>query len=344
MNLISTIDELKQYIAIDENAKMDTLKLYITEAEQQFLLPLLGKTFYDALIAAYDDVNGDIDAEGFDENLKLIFPYIQRPLSYYAQLLAIKPLSASFGELGLRQDRGQDNDPAPRWMIEDLQLESLKRGDTHAEKLLLFLEENASATEGDYEQWFADIVANTKMSGLIVYGTAIAQKYIDINNSRRVFLQLKATIQTLERRYVPKLVGQDQYDELVTQLQTGNVPAENSALLLKLEPIISKRALYMKLPFMRVSINADGLWLYSDTTELRRKDFLATKEDINALRCQLKDDEGGYLADEAELRQFILDNIGDYPLIAESTVYTVQPDPGPTFTPTNSSDNKHFIV
>jgi hypothetical protein len=100
----------------------------------------------------------------------------------------------------------------------------------------------------------------------------------------------------------------------------------------------------MRLPFMRVSIASDGLWLYSDVKELRSKDFLADREAIKALRYELCEGELGYVADENELKQFILDNIDDYPLIKDSTVYTIQPDPGPTFTYPNDPNNKHFVV
>lgn len=344
MSLITTIAELKKYIAIDGNAKPATMQPYIEQAEQLYILPLLGQAFYDyyhPLYLAYiNPPNTALSAN----NAKLL-PYIQRALAYYAQLLAIPHLSGTFGDMGIRQHRGEESDAAPRWLQEKLQFNALKNGDIHADKLLEFLELNASAVAGNYEQWFADMNANTKMSGAIVYGTTVASKHIPINNSRRVFLQLKNKIREIESRYVPKLIGKDQYDELVTQLQTGGMPADNKALVEKLEPVIAKRALYMQLPFMRVQINENGLFVYSGTDDLYKLGQLATDADIKILRAQLIDEkEFGYMADESELREFILENIDDYPLIKASTVYTVQPDPGPTWETLNDPNNKHFGV
>lgn len=335
MPLITTIAEFKEYIAVDGNAKMATLLPYIKEAEKLYIVPLLDKEFYEEFLALYEAQ----EATPLSAANTALLPYIQRCLAYYAQLQAIPHLSVTFGDLGIRQHRGEDSDAAPRWKEEKLQFNALENGDLHADLLLAFLEENA----GDYATWAASD-ANTLNSGFIVRSTAIASRHIDINNSRRVFLQLRATMQQLEARFIRKLISQAQYDELVAELKDEDVSANNLLLIEKIEPIVCKRALFMRLPYMRVSIGQDGIWLYSDVSELRGKEFLAAKEDIKALRCELMDGELGYLADEAELRQFILDNIENYPLIKSSTVYTVQPDPGPTWTPTNDENNKHFIV
>jgi len=340
MALITTIAEFKKYIAIDANTKMATLQPYIDEAEQLYIKDLLGTAFYDEFLALYT-ASVDVVPVPLNADNAALLPYIQRALAYYTQLMAIPHLAVTFGDMGIRQHRGEDSDPAPRWLQEKLQMQALKNGDIHADKLLEFLEANATALK--YNTWFAS-TANTKNSGYIVYGTAVASKHIDISSSRRVFLQLRNTIRELEKRSVPKLIGADQYDELKTQIETGSVTAASQALIDLIEPVVCKRALYMRLPFMRVAISADGLWLYSDVTELRSKDFLAQKEDIKSLRCELMDGEFGYLQDEEALRQFIIANIADYPLMADSPVYTVQPDPGPTFKPKNDPNNKHFIV
>jgi hypothetical protein len=342
MSLITTIAEFKKYIAIDANTKWATIEPYVKEAEQLFILPLLGQSFYNYYHPLYV---ASMTSTQLSPNNEKLLPYIQRALAYYSLLQSIPHLSGSFGELGIRQYRAEDSDAAPRWKEEKLQFNALKNGDIHADKLLEFLELNASAVAGNYEQWFADIVANTKMSGAIVYGTTVASKHIPINNSRRVFLQLKNKIREIETRFIPKLISKDQYDELVTQLQTGGMPSANKTLVGKLEPIISKRALYMQLPFMRVQINENGLFIYSGTDDIFKLGQLATKDEVKTLRDQLSDEEEfGYPADENELNQFILDNINDYPLIKASSVYTVQPVPGPTWAPLNDPCNKHFSV
>ena len=341
MPLITTISEFKKYVDIDANAKIDkSLAPYINEAEQLYLVELLGQAFYDEFAAAYAGSVASMPVPLSADNLALL-PYIQRCVAYYAKFLAIPHLSVTFGDMGIRVNRGEDSDAAARWLIEKIQLECLKKGDTHADKLLEYLENNA--TNAKYATWFASD-ANTKNSGYIVYGTSIASKHINISKSRRIFLQLRNTMRDIESKFIVKQLGQAQYDEIVSQLKAGTVSTDNTKLIDRIQPIVCKRALEIRLPFLRVSIQSDGIWLYSDTnSELRDRGYLASEEDIDELQCELKDNDlTGYLSDEEELRQFILTNIETYPLIKATGVYTVQPVPGPTWTPRNERDTKFF--
>lgn len=335
MPLITSIEELKKYIPFDINTSIETMLPFIQEAEQLYLVELLGQEFYDELLPLYL-ASGTTALS--PENGKVL-PYIQRPLAYYAQLQSMVHLAVTYGDMGPRQHRADDSDPAPRWLQEKLQFQALRNGDIYADKLLEFLEQNSD----DYETW-TESPANTSRAGRIVYSVKIAGKHIDINNSRRVYLKLRAKIDEIESRLIPKLISQPQYDELVTKIKDGTTSEEEDILIEKLEPIIAKRALFMQLPFMRVQITENGIFVYSGTDDIYKLGQLAGDAEIKVLRHQLMDSELGYLSDENNLRQFILDNIDDYPLIKDSGVYTVQPDPGPKWQPENNPDNKHFAV
>lgn len=345
MSLFTNISEIRKYLSIDPNTSFDTVKPYIDEAEQLYLRDLLGNAFYGDLNTKYDNSMLIVSPVALSALNQTLLPLVQRCLAYYMQLLGIPQMSVSFGNMGIRQDRGEDNDPAPRWKEENLLYNALKNGDIHADRLLLHLE-TAATVSNDFALWFTS-PANTINSGLIVYGTAIANKWIDISNSRRIYLKLLPKIREVEKRIASKLVGQPQYDMLVTKLKAGTTTANEKLLIEMLEPIISKRALYMQLPFMRVSIANDGLWLNSDITDTRKIGFLATKPEIDELRKQLKgssDDVMGFESDENNLQQFISDNIANYPLIAATGAFTVQPVPGPTWQPLNENPHDRFFT
>lgn len=339
MALITSIEEFKQYIPADINMSIETMLPFIEEAEQLYIVPLLGSEFYEAYKALYL-ASGTTP---LSDERKALLPYIQRPLAYYAQLQSMVHLAVTYGDMGIRQHRSEESDAAPRWLQEKLQFQALRNGDIHSDKLLAFLEENAT-NSNDYALWFSSS-ANTINSGTIVYSTEIASRHIDINNSRRVFLKLRGKIREIETKLIPKLISQAQYDELVTKLKAGNTTQAEDDLIAKLEPIIAKRALFMQLPFMRVQITENGIFIYSGTDELYKLGQLAGDAEIKVLRHQLMDaGEFGFLSDEDNLRQFILDNIDDYPLIKASPAYTVQPDPGPAWEAPNDPNSNHFAV
>lgn len=337
--LFKSTDEVKKYINIDVNMKFDKLRPSIAEAELRFMVPLLGKTFYDAFTTAY---TGAETIEDLSSDYQELLPYIQRPLAYYAAYLMVDEVGVSVGDLGVQQQYSQQSQPAPAYKVHRLTMKYIVSADHAADELLEFLE--ANATSSKYQQWFADIDANTAMTGSIVYKTAIASRHIDINHSRRVFLRLKKRINDIERSYVKRLICNDQFEELVTQLQTGSVSPTNAKLIAKLEPIIAKKALYLTLPHMAVSVEGEGLTMYSSNDTVVQKQ-LASENEKRHLMDALKSGDLGYESDEAELIAFLKENIGDYPLIASSPCWTGLPNDGTMkWAPSNHPSNKHFSV
>jgi hypothetical protein len=338
--LFRTTSEVKKYINIDVNMKFEKLKPSINEAELRFIAPLLGDAFYSSFLADYtaaatlpDDLSADNQA---------ILPYIQRALAFYTAYLMVDEIGVQVGDLGVQQQFNQNSQPAPAYKVNRLTMKYITSADASADDLLAFLEEEASPTK--YGAWYSDIIANTAMSGTIVYKTSIASRFIDINQSRRVFLRLKKRITDIENSYVKRLICKDQYEELVTQLRTGTITLINERLIEKLQPIISKKALYLTLPALAISIEAEGLTMFSSNDTVIQKQ-IATAPEKQQLMSSLRDGDYGYEADEAELDAFLKENIADYPLIEASPCWTNRSEDGTMkYKVDNDPCNKHFSV
>ena len=336
MSLFIGIDQFKKYIAVDAQTSIDTLTPYIEEAQVQFLEDLLGETFLTSLLADYD---GGTPGEVTGDNIALL-PFVQRPLANYTLYLASDILAVNVGDAGITESRGDNSDPAPKWKVDNLKLNYIRQGDIHAEKLLAFLEKNSSPTK--YNDWYSSST-NTIADGLIVPTATVASQYVDINESRRIFKRLKRYIKEIETGLIKRLIGQAQYDEIVTQIKSDTLSTANETLIAYLRPIVSKKALYQAIPTLRLSITENGITVFSSNDGIVSKSA-AARDDIKWLMHSLKSDESGYEGDIEDLKQFIIDSIATYPLIEASTAYTSRPDPGPKRPPINESGTKHFSV
>jgi len=341
MPLFKTTSEVRKYLLVDSNMEFETLLTYINEAEEKFVKSLLGD-LYPVLLADYTD---HTDAEGNDVNMNpdnlLLLPYVQRALAYYTGYQSVTHIGVSLGEAGIQEQFGANSRPAPRWKTRDLKVEYINQGDQWADSLLEYLEENASPLK--YNDWFADEKANTAMQGFIVYKTSIASQYIDINESRRVFLRLKKRIREIEQGEIKRLLCVDQYDEIVTQIKTGSLSANNTALINLLESYISKKALWLTIPSIRVSVTDEGVTIHSSNDSVVQKSSAQEKE-VNALLDRLKLGDFGYEGDWQKVEQFIIDNIANYPLIEASTCWTIRSTTLPRYKVDNDPCNKHFSV
>lgn len=193
-----------------------------------------------------------------------------------------------------------------------------------------------------YEGFFTSS-SNTIAEGMILHNAAVASEYVDINNSRRIFLKMKRFIKTIEDKEIRRLICNEQYTRLTEGIAAGDTTAEEDMLIEKVRPIVAKEALWLTMPTLPVSIEADGIFMYSfsDSTIIKN---LASAEMIKNYRTGLREGMASWENDINDLKQFILDNIADYPLIEASACYTSQPNPGPTYKVDNYEDRSHFSV
>ncbi len=336
--LFTTTEEFKKYITLDRSTDFDTLKPFIEEATTLFMVDLLSQAQLDALQTAYTAGTGTIA----DADLAKLLPYVQRVLAYYSMYQSVDQLAVSIGDSGIMEIRSSESEPVPKYKIDNLKLSFINSGDTHAEKLLKFLEQNASTTK--YNDWYTSD-SNTAAEGLMVYSAEIADEHIDISGSRRLFKRLKKRIRKIEKSFILRLIGKEQYDEIVSQIKTKELKNNTANLLLveMLRPIISKKALYETLPSLRIGITNEGITIFSTSDGTISKQAAGTQE-IRALMHSLKQDETGFESDIQELKEFIEFNIEDYSLIKASTAFTSKADPGPKRPPQNNPDSKHFSV
>jgi hypothetical protein len=342
MPLFKSTSELEKFVPIDANTPFELIRPFIVTAESKFISGLLGD-LYPILLFDYTentDVEGIPNDQMADEN-KALLPYVQSALAEYAAYLSVGKIGVSLGASGIQEQFGNSSRPAPRWKIRELQLQYLAEGDSKADGLLEFLESHASSTQ--YNAWYSDIDANTAMQGIIVHKTSIASRYVDINESRRVFLRMRKRIQDIEQDDIRRMLCADQYEEIVAQIKTGSVSTNNYKLLGKLEPYITKKALWLTIPSIKVSVTDEGLTIHSSNDGVVQKSA-AAKEDITAFMTSLKEGEYGFEADKNKLDQFIIENIGSFPLISSSPCWTSQKTTLPKYKADNSPCNKHFSV
>lgn len=344
MALFKTTEELQLYINIDVNMKFDKLKPHIESAELEFIIPLLGQEFYDEIHEAYNGV------PPLTADLVVLMPYIQRSLANYALFVGIDEIGVAVGNLGIQEQSNTNSQPASMAKVMNLRIKYGAAADKAADLLLEFLEFASIIPEGGgeedrlYSTWYNSDY-NTALSGNIVYKISIANKYIDIGDSRRMFLRLMKRIKDIEAVYVRRLICKDQHEEIIAHIRAGTLTTAEKALAEKLEPIISKRALYGALPGLPVIITSEGLFLQTSSSVSAGsiQKLQAGPVEKQALANDLKSGDFGFEGDESILMNFIKDNIGDYPLISASPCWT---DPITTtedkWKIDNNPCNKHF--
>lgn len=320
-------DEIKKFIAINQNFEFGSIEPYITEAEEM-VASYLDESTYETLKSEYE-------AGNLSEPMVNLLPYVQRPVINYAYYLYIAIGSVHVTDAGINVSRSDRSEPAPQWKINKLEASFLAAGDKGLDKMLEFLEKNT----GTYPDWL-NSEAYTELKGNFLQTAKEATKFININGSRRVFILLKTQISYVEEIIIQGLVCKDLYQTLKSGIMAGNLSAENTALVEKLKPIVAVLSLKYAIPQLRLRITSSGIMVNSFSDGINSKDQASDKQ-VSELIKDLSDKSQQYTD---HLKKFLEDNIGDYPLYANSECYTLKADPGPRHRVENTKDSKSFWV
>jgi hypothetical protein len=304
--------EIKKYLPANTAFKLEPMESFIEhKALPELILPLLGKEQYDALHAAYR-------ANNMDAKLKALLPLVQYPLANYAALRFLPWAQVNFSDSGVHITTSNESKTAFEWQINMLRTECLESAFNGMELLLAFLEDHKE----DYEEWRTSS-AYTISKECFINSAKDFSEYYGIGGSRRTFAALRPIMKRIEKTYIQKTICIPLYEELKQQIKDDELNDENSLLLGYIGPALASLTIRDAIAKLPVMITADGLQvLSSSSTTLAQIKVPTPDGQLEKLRRQAEAEGEQYLG---ELRQFLYDNIEDYPAFLNSPCY-VDPD------------------
>ena len=230
MQLINTIDELRELIAINTNSNYEDIKPYIQQAELKFIKPVIGKDLYNELLASISEASSssDTDYTGLLQKVRL-------PLAYYAYYLALPILNVQVSSGGIHIVTNENKKTAFPWQIEQLSNSWLNTAHDFIESLLEYLEENIS----DFPTWKDSSARVDSLSLFITSANEFNDSYF-INGSRRLYSALKPILKSVEQKYIKPTIGDDLFDAIKDELQSsGGLSDDTTAVLDIIRPCMA---------------------------------------------------------------------------------------------------------
>jgi hypothetical protein len=247
--LFATFDDIKPYVSgANVNNDIATLDGYIATAAEQFMIPLLGRTFYDGIVERYntDDLTADERA---------LLPYLQRPLAHFGYYEFVKDSGLIVGDEGIGTNEAGNVKRPAQWQVRDFRRNRLKHGWSAMQALLVYLWEH----KGDFEDW-ADSDERVDLWRLVIWDVNQWNKYRQLEGFGTLWALRSYTKATIEIEIIPNL-GEDFAEEVLTWLETGDADADLTALLPYLERTVVFGSLYRAAHDLPLKITADGVFL-----------------------------------------------------------------------------------
>ncbi len=217
MSLITNIAQIRSASSISLSNTIDIWRPYISEAEETFLVPVLGEDFFEELDeAANSSASGSSIYDGLLVKARMA-------VALYALYLGADEMAMSVSGAGVQVVQSETHKPAAEYQVLNLKESWLMRAHRHVDLLLKYLDENRSTFTG-YAPVSNDCIITT---------AAEFQKYVDINSSRRVFLQLVPVMKNVEKKWIRPAITETIYNELLDVIH-GSGSSDPSEITLDL--------------------------------------------------------------------------------------------------------------
>ena len=285
MSLITNIEQIRAASSINVSNTINNWRPYITEAEEVFIRPVIGSEFYDVLDGV---VNGSGSGDsGYDE----LLVKVRTALSLYSIHLGIDEMSVSVGPQGIQVVATDSHKPAPEYQVLNLKESLLMRAHRNIDMVLIYLSQ--------HREQFSDYTPVSH--GCLIADAAAFGRYVDINGSRRVFLQLIPVMRNIEQRYIRPTISEDLYDELqeaVNGSGSSAISDDLQALLSRIQPALAYLTMARALQDITLDLLNWGAFQFAWSTfkSMRRMDEVNQDKAGQMMQAHQRDGEAALKA------------------------------------------------
>lgn len=288
--LFRQVSEIAKFVEIDPNILLDKLRPSIEAAETFVAKNILSVAQMDALQSAFGDTANDNELSA--GNLQLL-NYVRPVVANYMMERAIPGLQVQVSGAGTHIQSNEQRKTAFAWQIEQACRLYRRAGDVAADALFEMLEANKLS----YPTW-AGSAQYTEFKSMFVFTTEQFNAYQNIGMSRTVFLAVRHHMKYVQEQKVKNILGEDYYDSLLAEVNSGSVSADNAKVLAFLRPAIVHGTVAEALTELTVVIDEDGLLVRTSTsTEIPQVKNQVANERLTKLIDSSRNKHEMYLRD-----------------------------------------------
>ncbi|MDT8394253.1 MAG: DUF6712 family protein [Bacteroidales bacterium] len=313
-------DEIRQYISVNSSISFDSLLPHIESAESKYIKKILGREQYLELCAYYSDPLAWPPIERIPKThedwLAKLLKLVQKSLINLALLDGFAILSVNIGDSGAFRKETDSQKPLFQYQEENLKNTFRTEGFNTLDAILEFLEENINNFP-----IFKESDTYTVFKSKFIPTATVFNEYYNIGGSRLVFLHLQKYIDLVNDFSIIPVIGRSFFDELIVAMTSGvDLTDKQKSVIRFIQKIQAFLSVSKGIATLGMNITHNGTYFISDGTNssnFRKKDPAS----IENLRLDIKNTQQTGQAYIDYLKDYLHDNIEDFPTYAEFNAY-----------------------
>lgn len=271
MLLKDTADICRFVNNINKNSNWDRLSVAVSDAEDLFIIPAIGKTFYDQL-------NSQYAANVFTGANALVLPILQKALANYTVYLDIQTRIGVVGDAGYVENTSEKTTQARQWVQNQALENTFYKADKFLNDALIYME-----GAGSFSLWIAS--ENYTVFKELFFSTATEfNRYEQISESRNTFLAMRPYMTFCENRYIEQAISPALFTNLKVKYKANTLTSGDKILLDYIRRTLAYFTIYESIPNLNVSMTGTGLRVITTNDALTQK----LKADDKAITEKMK--------------------------------------------------------
>lgn len=307
---------LDHYPSFHKSAAWASLKPFVRQATQSYVLKYIDAATYNALATKFQD-DASLDASETE-----LLEKLQDAIAYYSVWEAMPHINVIMGDKGVQQSASPEGGsmPSSQWAFKGARWETMRKADDLLDHCLSWIESEIAADNNLFDVFKASEEYKVGKSSLFKTPAEL-QKYVDIRSSRRTFLALNTHIEEAAEKHVLPVICKDLWTEMVDQYRNNALTAVNKKLLPILQKVVAKWGAHQAIPSLTVVMENSGFKVISSSDGMFHRRNLENEQHLQAIKSLEYRLESDGKSAKAELFKFIYDNVDDYPLFKASDCY-----------------------
>lgn len=236
--LLTTQQEIEIFLPTSVQESAQTILTLAEDAEETYLLPVLGRPLFNHVDELYQDVTLDDDwyqpknGKDADPGERLI-RICQEVVVYMTLANNAGLFSVSMNDAGLNTPSSQGYEEADEKRIDRFVKDAFKKGHRAIDRLLLFLEEDATSDEPKFSELWKKSKYFYRNHDTLFTTAVEFDRYVSIDESREWFVKLLPDVRFCQDTFLAPQVGYGLMEVLVASLTSPVQLEEKDARIWK---------------------------------------------------------------------------------------------------------------
>lgn len=308
-NIIGDTNFQEHFADVNVNTSWTAFKTHIRQATSNYIIPHIGQDFYTKIAEKYEK---NVALSDKESNVLML---LQDAIAYFTIYKAMPTMNIVVGDAGIQQNTPEKSSPTSQWAFHLARDSAFAHADNNLDMLLNYLDKNIA----DFPSYKNSDEAKVGLSDF-VRNSNTACEYLKIKGSRRTFSALVPFFKQVEKKKILPVICDELYLKLKNNVD--NLSDKDKKLMELIQSVVCNFGLWYAAPQLKLSIEADGFKVVSNTDGFTDKRNMTNNNHTNAIESLRNELELQGKEAEKNLISFLYKNEADYPEWAKSDYRT----------------------